>query len=95
MVRGNETKTPLPEEILSKKGTLNCHSHPYIGDVRPSPEDLDVALKMQWQEDFHIISPDNKEGIYTAQGIVRIKDINRGMTSEAGLELYKKLFEKG
>ena len=94
LIRGDENTTPLPRTIISKKGKLNCHSHPYIGDVRPSPEDLDVAIQMDWQKEFYIISPDNKQSVYTSHGVTEIKDINRKMTSIEGIELYEKLFKE-
>ena len=94
VVRGDATKTPISLEVFSQKGRLNCHSHPYVGDVRPSPEDLSVAQTMNWQEEFYIVSPDGKYSIYTANGIKEANGINRSMISEEGIKLYEELFKE-
>ena len=81
-------------KLSQKKGILNCHSHPYIRDIRPSPEDLQVALKMPWQKDFYIVSPDGAFGIYNRTGIIEIRNIDEASTSKKGAELYEKLFKE-
>lgn len=94
IVRGDATKTPLSLEVFSQKGVLNCHSHPYVGDIRPSLEDLKVAQGMTWQKEFYVVSPDGKYGTYSANGIIDVKDVNRSMTSEEGIKLYEELFKE-
>jgi SPP1 gp7 family putative phage head morphogenesis protein len=98
ILRGSATSTTLPaelfEELKKKKGVLNCHSHPFVGDTRPSVEDLNLCRMMPWQNQFYIVSPDNTYSIYTKGGIQETRILAKDLSGE-NLEFYKLLFGGG
>ena len=61
LIRGNEHGTTIPdgifEELYNQKGSFICHSHPYIGDLKPSQSDLDFLTSLTWQTESIIIDP--------------------------------------
>ena len=87
----------ISEEILLElkrtKGKLNCHSHPYIGDLNPSVEDIEFAKLLDWQDEFYIVAPDKTYSIYTVNGLLEIRNIEKDI-SEEDMEFYKSLFEE-
>lgn len=72
-------------------GTLNCHSHPYIGDLRPSESDINLANLMYWQDEFLIVTPDMKKTIYTKGGVLYIEDVRESITPEK-MKILDELF---
>ena len=97
IIRGNKKDTMISEEILLElkrtKGKLNCHSHPYIGDLNPSVEDVEFAKLLDWQDEFYIVAPDKTYSIYTVNGLLEIRNIEKDI-SEEDIEFYKSLFEE-
>ena len=97
IIKGNTKGTPIPNEIFEKiklnKGTLNCHSHPFIDDFRVSKADINVAKQMYWQKEFYIVSPDGKFATYGSNGIIDI-DIIKKKLDGSDYEFYSKLFEE-
>ncbi len=77
--------------MIRNKGILNCHSHPYIGDLQPSKSDLWLAQILSHQEEFEIITPDNMRAVYTKYGIVSIGNIPNTI-SDSDIEKYLELF---
>lgn len=72
MIRGTENGTLIPEELyeelVKNKGTLDYHSHPYIGDIMPSKSDRDVLKALNWQEKSGIIDPRGNVFRFDAEG---------------------------
>lgn len=97
IIKGNTKGTPLSNEVFEKiknnRGTLNCHSHPFIDDFRVSKEDINVAKQMYWQKEFYIISPDGKFATYDSKGIIDI-DIIKKKLDDSDYEFYSKLFKE-
>ena len=77
LIRGNKKGVSIPEEIskeiISNKGTIDAHSHPYMRDIVPSPDDLNVLDTLYWQETSDIISESGMIGTYNKFGITRVK----------------------
>lgn len=46
-----------------------CHSHPYIGDLKPSKSDLAFIKSLTWQTDSVIIDPTGDMIIYDQYGV--------------------------
>ena len=61
LVCGTDKGTNIPKNILDdlmkKQGTLDCHSHPFIGDLTPSAEDKDFMKALTRQVESVIIDP--------------------------------------
>lgn len=68
---------------------ITSPDHPYIGDFRPSESDLYIAHILSHQEEFEIITPDNMRAVYTKHGIKSVGNIERKLTEQDVLELYK------
>lgn len=72
LIRGYEKGTTIPSELidhlLKKRGTLDCHSHPYIGDLRPSMEDKSLLAMLTWQDESVIIDPNQSAMTFTVHG---------------------------
>lgn len=95
IIRGDLKGTPISEEMLEdmirNKGILNCHSHPYIGDVQPSKSDLSLAKILSHQREFEIVTPDGMRAVYTKDGVISIGTIAKKI-SEEDITEYLKLF---
>ena len=95
IIKGNNAGVNLShdllEEIKKHKGVLNCHSHPYIGDLQPSMSDIELAKFMDWQEEFNIITPDMQQCVYDRFGIIEVNKVSSDL-SEDEIEILKKLF---
>lgn len=72
LVRGSEKKTTIPETLvqmlIDNIGTLDCHSHPYIGDLIPSDSDKDFLKQLMWQRESVIIDPIQNTAIIQFNG---------------------------
>lgn len=95
IIKGDIQGVTIPEhlikEIKKHKGILNCHSHAYIGDLRPSVKDIELTKIMSWQKDFYIVTPDMKQSVYNKQGIIEIKDVSMDLNKDE-IDLIKKIF---
>ena len=93
IIRGDASGTPISkdllEDMIQNKGILNCHSHPYIGDLQPSKSDLWLAQILSHQEEFEIITPDNMRAVYTKHGIKSVGNIERKLSEQDVVELYE------
>lgn len=73
LIRGNERGTTIPdkvsEQLYNRKGSFVCHSHPYIGDLKPSQSDLDFLTSLTWQIESVIIDPSGDMIIYDQHGV--------------------------
>lgn len=73
LIRGNERGTTIPdkvsEQLYNKKGSFVCHSHPYIGDLKPSQSDIDFLNSLTWQTESVIIDPSGDMIIYDQHGV--------------------------
>ncbi|MDO5479918.1 MAG: hypothetical protein Q4G23_12235 [Clostridia bacterium] len=74
-------------------GTLNCHSHPYVGDLKVSKSDLRLAKEMYWQNEFYVISPDGKYAVYNKYGIIEVRTVSKVVEDE-DLAFYEELFKE-
>ncbi|MBQ9986045.1 MAG: hypothetical protein IJP38_07020, partial [Oscillospiraceae bacterium] len=92
IIRGDINGTYISEELLEdmikNKGILNCHSHPYIGDLQPSESDLWLAEVLNHQETFRIVTPDGMQAVYTAHGLQSVGPIERKLSEADMKELY-------
>ena len=79
LIRGLERSTTIPEELidalLREKGTLDCHSHPFIGDLMPSESDKDFLRRLTWQKESLIIDPTQHAVKFTADGSVEVFNV--------------------
>lgn len=73
LIRGLEKSTTIPRELrdalIKNHGTLDCHSHPFIGDLIPSEADKDFLKLLTWQKESVIIDPTQNAVKFTANGI--------------------------
>lgn len=71
LLRGDEQSTSIPSELSyllqDQKGTVDAHSHPFVGDMVPSMADKDMMTILPWQDKSVIVDP-------TGQGIYFTKD---------------------
>jgi len=78
LIRGAEKQTTIPEKmvrmLMEHRGTLDCHSHPFIGDLIPSKSDKELMKKLTWQEESVIIDPTQTVAVYTSEGVKYISD---------------------
>lgn len=74
LIRGEERKTEIPQHLMRmlimKKGTLDCHSHPFVGDLIPSENDMSFMKAIHWQKESVIVDPTNRQTIFTKDGIL-------------------------
>ena len=95
LIRGEEGGTTIPkalmDEILAKRGTLDCHSHPFIGDLTPSESDENFLRLLTWQKESLIIDPTQKAAKFTADGVAELFSIE----SAHDAEYYSSLFGGG
>ena len=80
LIRGKEKSTTIPLELknilLEKKGTIDYHSHPFVGDLIPSKEDIEMLNLLTWQKESVIIDPTNNAIKYSKEGILGSIHIN-------------------
>ena len=88
-IKGTNMSEDMLEDMIQNKGILNCHSHPYIGDFRPSDSDLRLAEILNHQKEFKIVTPDGMQAIYTKDGIKSVGNIGNKLSAEDIQELYK------
>ena len=79
LIRGTEKSTTIPNDLLialkEKRGTLDSHSHPFIGDLIPSETDREFLRMLTWQKDSLIIDPTNKGARYNPDGVIEMFNI--------------------
>lgn len=75
LIRGMEKSTTIPRELrdalIKNKGTLDSHSHPFIGDLIPSEADKDFLKLLTWQKESVIIEPTQNAVKFTADGMLQ------------------------
>ena len=95
IIKGNNKGVQISSELLTEikkyKGILNCHSHPYIGDLQPSASDIELASFMNWQDEFNIITPDMRHCVYNKFGIIQIDNVSLDLTKDE-IEKLKEVF---
>lgn len=89
--RGTTISKELIDELLREKGTLDCHSHPFIGDLVPSEADKDFLRLLTWQKESVIIEPTQNAVKFTAEGLV--ETFNGGGNRDD--YYYNTLFDEG
>ena len=74
LIRGDERGTTIPSKlvdiILNEKGTITCHSHPFIGDLMPSKSDLNFLKRLTGQTESVIVDPTQRAVRFTVDGSV-------------------------
>ena len=74
MIRGMENGTTIPQELfdelIKNKGTLDYHTHPYVGDLVPSKSDLEMLKLLPWQEESGIIEPGQRAIRFDRNGVI-------------------------
>ena len=79
MIRGLEKSTTIPKDLvdalLKEKGTLDCHSHPFVGDLSPSESDRNFLKMLTWQKESVIIDPTQNAVRFTADGALGVFNV--------------------
>ena len=92
LIRGKERGTTIPEELknsaIENKGTLDYHSHPYIGDLVPSDEDRYFLNLLTWQKESVIIEPEQNAMYFTVYGTKERFKVEAERTDNYWLELF-------
>ena len=74
LIRGSENFTTIPQEILNlvveSHGSIECHSHPYIGDIVPSDADKRMMALLTWVQESTIIDPTEKTARFNSLGLI-------------------------
>ena len=74
LVRGAVKGTTIPKKLIDllveNQGTLECHSHPYIGDLSPSETDMEVMKMLPWQKSSVIIDPTQRMMRFDSHGAI-------------------------
>ena len=93
LIRGMESGTTIPFKLTNMlqmfKGTLDCHSHPFIGDLIPSPADEAYLRALTWQEESVIIDPEQSAAIFTAYGTKEKYKVENERTDDYWLALFE------
>ena len=92
-IKGTPISKSMIEDMKRNKGILNCHSHPFISDLRVSDEDVRFAKILNWQNEFYVISPDGQYCTYNSNGILSIRNIEK-LIEIQDKEFYEKLFKE-
>ena len=73
LIRGTKEHTTIRQELFDMlvkyKGTLDCHSHPYVGDLVASASDRNFLELLPWQEESVIIEPGQNAVRYNHKGV--------------------------
>ena len=92
LIRGLERSTTIPDELietlLDEHGTLDCHSHPFIGDLMPSESDKDFLRLLTWQKESLIIDPTQNAVKFTAEGSVEVFNVENIRDDDYYSELF-------
>ena len=95
LIRGADRGTTIPkklvDEILANNGTIDCHSHPFIGDLKPSEADMNLMKLLTWQDESIIIDPTQKAAKFTAYGIKE----TFGVENSHEADYYDTIFGQG
>jgi len=74
LIRGGENYTTIPQEIMDlvieSHGSIECHSHPYIGDLVPSDADKRMMELLTWLNESTIIDPTERIARFNALGLI-------------------------
>ena len=102
LIRGGENFTTIPQEILNlvidSRGAIECHSHPYIGDIVPSDADKRMMELLTWVQESTIIDPTEKTARFNSLGVIdtgteasdRNEDYYKDMIWGGGIIKWKK-----
>ena len=78
LIRGDSLCTTIPQEmldlIISQQGSIDCHSHPFIGDLIPSEADMKMMEKLTWMNESTIIDPTQRVAKYNKNGLISIDE---------------------
>lgn len=92
LIRGMEKGTTIPKKlksaIIENKGTLDFHSHPFIGDLVPSNEDKDFLKLLTWQGESVIIDPEQSAVSFTVHGTTEKFKVETDHTDDYWSELF-------
>lgn len=95
LVRGTRDRTTISRELLDMlvnlKGTLDCHSHPYVGDLVPSKADKKFLELLPWQDESVIIEPGQSAVRFSRNGVTGTLQIEE----ERNEDYYRFMFEEG
>ena len=79
LIRGLERSTTIPQDLhdalIKNQGTLDCHSHPFIGDLIPSESDKNLLKLLTWQKESVIIDPTQNAVRFTVDGTVEMFNV--------------------
>ncbi len=74
LLRGGETETNIPGDLsfllYQQHGTIDAHSHPFIGVLVPSKADKDMMGNLPWQEKNVIVETTGKAAVFTEEGTI-------------------------
>lgn len=74
LVKGNKDGTTIPDELakllISNKGTIDYHSHPFTNDLIPSLRDCESLKRLPWQNESYLITENGKVTIFNQYGII-------------------------
>ncbi len=82
-------------EMIKRGGTLDFHTHPYDGDIRPSPSDMSVMRKLEkltGQETSKIISTDGQFSTFNKDGVITTGVVSRKLGDDY-VELFMSLID--
>ncbi len=95
LIRGYEQGTTIPRELIDllikEKGTFDYHSHPFIGDLRPSKEDKALLSMLTWQHESVIIDPNQSAMAFTVFGPKEAVSVK----NEKAYSYWQELFGEG
>lgn len=101
IIRGNNNGVTIPKTIVDlakeNNGFFEAHSHAYIGDITPSPLDLQALKIFQdaaGQEYSYIVAPDNSIARYNVYGIIEKNIKSSNSLTDEDKEAIKNLFKK-
>lgn len=95
LIRGERNRTTIKQELVDllvkNKGTLECHSHPYVGDLIPSEADRKFLKLLPWQEESVIIEPGQETMRYNLMGTLGSLETKEKRDND----YYAFMFEEG
>ena len=98
LIKGDNSGTDIPNKVMnelkSKGGNLEFHSHPYDNDIIPSISDLKLMNELKskiGQMSSKIVTPNGKTSTFNEYGVIETGYVSNALDDNLKA-MYEKLF---